>query len=116
MRTTLNESVHDKLVESLAAKYKSDGYYVQADHIGHTNGSPKEFGGYIPDIYATKGIEKIIAEAETSDTISDDHTRQQLSTFARYASLHVIVPQASLSEAQNQAKQWGIKVDKWWYL
>ena len=117
MRTLLNESVHNQLIQGLVTQLTSEGYYVQADHIGHPNGSPSTVNGYIPDIYAIKGTSRIIAEAETEDSISTDQTRQQWSAFSRTnASFHVIVPQRALSAAQNQANLWGINVAKWWYL
>ena len=117
-RTTTVQNVHDRLVKSLADKFESDGYYVKADGIGHPNGSPPTFNMHIPDIYAVKGDERIIAEAETCDSISLGDTYHQWLAFSRVAGtvFHVIVPRQCLEDAKKQANYWGIKVDHWWYL
>ena len=109
---------HNTLIRALAKKYESQGYRVQADHIGHPNGRPPEIQGHIPDVAAWSGNAlQIVAEAETCDTISDSDTRDQWTAFStsRYQ-FDVIVPKSCLQEAQLQASIWGVSVDKWWWL
>jgi hypothetical protein len=112
----LKTSVHSTLVRALAKKYEKDGYTVQADGIGHLNGSPNQVGGYVPDIVARKaGAAPIIAEAEVCGSISSKHTREQWTAFSNaYGSrFHIIVPKKCIANAKQQARQWGISVDKW---
>jgi len=117
-RTYTTQSAHDKLVKALADKFETEGYFVKADHIEHPNGAPSEVNGYKPDIYATKTNQRIIVEAETCDSIGTDETHQQWQAFSVAVGMefHVIVPKQCLATAQEQAKLWGVNVDKWWYL
>ena len=117
LRTAL--SAHDRLVSALAQKYEAEGYYVQADDIGHPNGSPDPVGGYIPDVSAwILGGAIRLAEAETEDSIYSEHTRNQWRAFSNVADVRfeVIVPKAALASAQQQAMDWGVRVDQWWTL
>ena len=112
-------SDHSTLVRALAKEYEKEGYTVQADDIGHPNGSPAPEGGYIPDVVARKAVTTpIIAEAEVCESISSDHTYHQWKAFSNAYGFqfHVIVPNSCLANAQQQARQWGISVDKWWSL
>jgi hypothetical protein len=116
--TEQSRTAHARLVRALADQYESQGYYVQADHIGHRNGSPPPINGHIPDVagYAS-GTLQVIAEAETCDTISDSDTSNQWTAFARSPyRFEVIVPKSCLQDAQMQASLWGVTVDKWWWL
>lgn len=116
--TERSQKTHVALIRALVKKYEEDGYYVKADHIHHPNGAPPEINGFVPDIAAYSGNAlKIIAEAETCDTISDDHTRQQWEAFSKSMyRFEVIVPKSCFEEAQRQANLWAINVDKWWWL
>ena len=116
--TGTSQRTHGMLISSLASTYEHEGYHVQADHIGHPNGQPPEVNGHIPDLAAYyEGILRIIAEAETSDTITDAHTREQWEAFSRSPyRFDVIVPKSCLEDAQRQASMWGVTVDKWWWL
>jgi hypothetical protein len=114
--TERSSQTHKLLIRSLASKYEHEGYYVKADHINHPNGSPPVINGYIPDVAAYyNGYLRIIAEAETCDTISDSHTREQWEVFSQSTySFDVIVPKSCLEEAQQQANLWGIAINQWW--
>jgi len=111
-------TTHSKLIRALAKKYEEDGYWVQADHIDHPNGCPPQVNGHVPDVAAySGGTLKIIAEAETCDTLDDDHTRSQWSAFSRSPyRFDVIVPKRCLEAAKAQARTWGVNVDRWWWL
>jgi len=116
--TEASRTVHGQLVRALAREYESKGYYVQADHIGHPNGSPPEVNGHVPDVAAyLGGTLRIVAEAETCDTIADSNTRDQWTAFSRSPyRFEIIVPKSCLQDAQLQASLWGVAVDKWWWL
>lgn len=115
------KATHTQLVEALVRKFEQDRLTVQADHIGHENGAPDPIAGYVPDIYARNSSAAIVAEAETCDSLSDDHTFRQWSAFSRFTSypggnFHVIVPKYCVAQAQEQARIWRIRVDCWWWL
>jgi hypothetical protein len=114
--TERSSQTHKLLIRSLASRYEHEGYYVKADHINHPNGSPLEINGHTPDLAAYyNGSLRIVAEAETCDTISDSHTREQWKAFSQSQHRsHVIVPKSCLEEAQRQAGFWGITVSQWW--
>jgi len=116
--TEQSRTAHGRLVQALAQQYESQGYYVQADHIGHRNGSPPTINGHVPDVAAySGGTLRIVVEAETCDTILDSDTRDQWAAFARSPyCFEVIVPKSCLQDAQMQASMWGATVDKWWWL
>ncbi|MDP2750927.1 MAG: hypothetical protein Q8O89_08915 [Nanoarchaeota archaeon] len=118
MRTIKSKSEHDSLVKVMADKLERDGLYVRADHIGHKNGQPAEIAGCIPDVTGVSTSRKIIVEAETEDTIALEDTRKQLQAFSSVsgAELHVIVPEGCTSAMEGQARQWGIRIDKYWHL
>ena len=121
MSTRISErsrTIHAQLIRALAKEYESQGYYVKADHIGHPNGQPPTINGYVPDLAAySGGTLQIIAEAETCDTITDSHTREQWSAFSKSpCRFHVIVPESCLQDAKLQASIWGLTVDSWWSL
>ena len=116
--TERSRTAHAQLIRALAAQYESQGYYVRADHIGHPNGSPASVNGHVPDVAAfSGGTLRIIAEAETCDTISDSNTREQWAAFSRSAyQFEVIVPKSCLQDAQMQASLGGVTVNRWWWL
>jgi len=116
--TERSRTAHAQLIRALVGEYESQGYYVQADHLGHRNGSPPAVNGHIPDVAAYyDGTLRIIAEAETCDTISNSDTRDQWTAFCRSPyRFEVIMPKSCLQDAQMQASLWGVAVDKWWSL
>lgn len=116
--TQRSKQTHNQLIRSLASKYEHEAYYVKADHINHPNGQPPEINGHIPDIAAYySGTLRIIAEAETCDTLTDSHTHDQWLAFSGSPyRFEVIVPKSCLQEAQTQASIWGVTVDNWWTL
>lgn len=78
-RTPERQSDHDKCVETIANKWKSDGYTVEAD-LPNWN-RPPEIGGYIPDIMARKDTATRVCEVETEETM--EQHRPQWETFER---------------------------------
>lgn len=118
MRTTKNQSDHDKMVKTMADKFERDGMTVKADHIGHKNGQPPVIGGRIPDILATHYQKKIILEAETSDSISLEDTKKQMQTFSNVpgTEFHMIVPRGYTANLRQQARELGITIDQVWHM
>lgn len=119
IRTQESTKVQMRLIMAMARYLMEKGYKVSADHIGYPNGQPQEFNHFIPDIYAVKGKEKIIIEAETCDSLNDSKTRTQwtaLSTNEEKVDFAVIVPTACYQEAKDLAKKWNIKVKNFWKL
>lgn len=116
---TTSANTHDRLVKALVDKFGKEGWTVQADGIGHPNGSPDPIDGFVPDMIAWKhGETPIIAEAENCDSIYSEHTRKQWTAFAKVIGykFHVIIPKSCFASAQQQATEWGIRVDYWWHL
>ena len=82
--TERSSQTHKLLIRSLASRYEHEGYYVKADHINHPNGIPPDINGYTPDLAAYyNGSLRIVGEAETCDTITDSHTREQWEAFSQ---------------------------------
>jgi len=73
------QSDHDKCVETVANKWKNDGYSVEADLPNWSK--PSEIGGYIPDIIAKKGSAVRVCEVETEETM--EQHKPQWETFER---------------------------------
>ncbi len=73
--------------------------------------------GHIPDITAQGTMEHVF-EAETPESIFDQHTEDQWTLFDAYSRQHgaefwVIVPTGSESSAQTRLNQLGIKAKVW---
>ena len=111
-RSPQSQAFHDKMIKQLADSLISKKFRdVRADHPD----SPEKpapitleaFASYyIPDVTAT-GIQMVIFEVETDETINDAHTGEQWELFASYAHLHgaefwVVVPKASMEDAEQR--------------
>lgn len=117
-RNTESAQVHLRLITAMVNKLMTEGYKVSADHIGYPNGKPPEFNNFVPDIYAKKDDKKVIIEAETCDSLEDDHTRVQwtaLSTM-KDISFWVIVPQKCHEKAKELREKWGLHIETIWTL
>ena len=117
VRTRNSSALHDMLIREMISTYESGGYYnIKADHIGHPNGSPNEVNDYIPDVSAVKNGATVICEAETADSLYEQHTINQWKAFSKSAyEFHVVVPLSALNEAKKMAVQNNITVNNWWY-
>jgi hypothetical protein len=74
---------------------------------------------HVPDLTADNNGTRIILEAETSNSIFDDHTASQWSLFSDAAKkargeFHVVVPKGYRSTAEQRLTDLGIKVDTIW--
>lgn len=123
-RTTLSQSNHDWMIEQMVETYVNLGHSnIRADHVQHYNGAPALLGEHTPDITAVAGPLQIpiICEVETADSMEEERTRLQLTTFRQAANsvggvLHVGLPfKSDLEKAKRIAATWGILVDQWWY-
>lgn len=80
MRTKENQGKHDKGVAFWANQLINKGWsIVYSDLIDNTK--PPQIGNYIPDVFGKHGIQEVIIEVETSDSVDLDHTKLQLSVF-----------------------------------
>lgn len=107
-----------RLVSAMANKLASEGYKVQADHIGYPNGTPEEVNKYIPDIYAEKGNEKIIIDASDCVSLNSNETRRQWNAFSTEegVSFSIIIPDSCIKKAKELAKKWGINITNYWSM
>ena len=115
---TSSRTMHKRLIAALARVYEEEGYGVQADGIGHPNGAPPVVNGHRPDVAGYRNRQLVrIGEAETCDSLGDDHTRQQWQAFSRSPyHFDVIVPESCLFAARAKAAEWNVRVDRFFHL
>ncbi|MCM2359815.1 MAG: hypothetical protein NDI77_16815 [Geobacteraceae bacterium] len=118
VRTDLSQSSHDRMIKQLAEQLISKKFRdVRADHPDFPEKPAritmrKTGSGQVPDVTAT-GIQMVLFEVETDDTIHDPHTKEQWELFASYADRHmadfwVVVPKASRDEAVERMTKLGL--------
>lgn len=117
-RNPQSQWLHNSMVEVQANHWKSKGYRVSADLPGWAQ--PALIRGFIPDVAAEGGllgIDRVITEVETAESLNTDHTRRQWLTFSslRGIRFEVVVPESALAQAQALARGWRVRVDRWWY-
>ncbi len=121
---------HDGLVRTLAEHFKYLGYrQVAADLDDYAKPSliKGTLRDHIPDVTCVKSVYPpitIIAEAETGDSLRDEHTISQLQLFRSAATntggeFHLMVPavidgQPGHSVASNWLRQLGLAADQIW--
>jgi hypothetical protein len=138
MRTFEDKVRHDSLVKMMAQYFSSLGYTaVKADIEGYSTpleiywiNKPQE--RRIPDMTCNKNDPKntlIILEAETCESLTIEHTKEQWKLFASHAKnnngeFHVVVPnqctyQSNLVTgeflAKKVASEIGIVIDHIWW-
>ncbi len=82
-RSMTSQSKHDSAVRRIARDLKAKGYDVRADVTGFFQ--PRTFGGYKPDVVATKGKYRKIIEVETTESVASARDIAQQSAFRRVA-------------------------------
>ena len=118
-RSHQSQSFHDKMIKQLADSLISKKFRdVKADHPDFPEKPApvtlEAFAScYIPDVTAT-GIQMVIFEVETDETIADAHTGEQWKLFSSYAYLHgaefwVVVPKASMEDAEQRLENLGLQ-------
>ena len=117
-RTPPAQSLHDRMIKQLAEQLISKKFRdVRADHPDFCD-KPARITGrdgtpcLVPDVTAT-GIQMVLFEVETADSINDPHTREQWQLFSSYADLHmadfwVVVPKAKKDEARERVSSLGV--------
>jgi len=114
---------HDGLILMMAECFEKRGYTdIQADIEGYPTppviqGQPQN---HRPDLLCNKtSSTQIILEAETEDTIDDEHTASQWSLFADWANnhgneFHLVVPKGCVKAAKERLRELGIDADRIW--
>ena len=113
-----NVSIQKRLVVAMVNKLLSEGYRVQANHIGYPNGVPNEVNKYTPDIHAEKKGKKIIIEAETCDSLKNKEIRLRWTAFSATEDIDfsIITPALCVSRAKRLAKEWKVKIKNYWTM
>lgn len=109
-----SDEIHKNLIKAMVGVLVKQGFEVKADHIDYEGGAPDSYGGKIPDIFAIKnGKKKIFVEAETCDSISLDHTKEQCQIFSDKIGFEfwIIAPKECINELKSQLKEWKITTD-----
>lgn len=118
-RSPHSQSIHDDMVKQLADHLVSKKFRnVKADHPDFSE-KPARIcldrhpSGQIPDVTAI-GIQLVLFEVETDDTIYDPHTKDQWELFATHAERNmadfwIVVPKARTGAALDRIKTLGLK-------
>jgi len=117
-RTRQSQLFHDKMIKQLAASLVTKKFRdVKADHPDFPDKPApvildNSTSFHIPDVTAT-GIQMVLFEVETHETIHDPHTREEWESFAAYANRNnaefwIVVPKASIDDAQERLSKLGL--------
>lgn len=118
-RTLASQEAHDRLVQQLAELLVEKRFRdVRADINGSDALPEKIFcgmacSGTTPDVTAV-GIQHLLFEVETTDSLDDEHIREEWPLFASYArdrsaEFWVVVPKESKRVAITRMEQLGIE-------
>jgi hypothetical protein len=118
VRSPTSQLFHDKMIKQLADSLVSKKFRdVKADHPDYLDKPAPivvdSFSAFhIPDVTAM-GIQMVLFEVETDDTIHDPHTREQWELFASYADSNraefwIVVPKASMDDARTRLADLGL--------
>ena len=117
-RSYPSQSLHDGMIKQLAEHLVGKKFRdVRADHpefcdkpaaIAGQDDTP----GLIPDVTAT-GVQMVLFEVETDDSINDPHTKEQWERFSSYADKNmadfwIVVPKANKDEARERVSSLGV--------
>lgn len=118
-RSEESQTAHDRLVQQLADLLVEKHFReVRADIAGFDEKPPRIFRdlacqGAAPDVTAV-GIQNLLFEVETSDSLHDDHVEDEWRLFASYArhrsaEFWVVVPKDSKQAALSRMTQMGLE-------
>jgi hypothetical protein len=118
IRSHNSQLFHDKMIKQLADSLVSKKFRdVKADHPDFSDKpAPIVVDSIspllVPDVTAM-GIQMVLFEVETDDTINDPHTHEQWELFASYAERNlaefwVVVPKACMDDAQARLAALGL--------
>lgn len=113
-----SQAFHDKMIKLLADSLIGKKFRdVRADHPDFPEKpAPIAVNGSafcrVPDVTAL-GIQMVLFEVETDETINDPHTREQWELFSSYAHQNgaefwVVVPKASMEDADRRLVELGL--------
>ena len=116
---------HEKLIRLMLDYFKNQGYvFLQADLEGEEK--PNPIDGYKPDLACLKNDPRrtyMVLEAETCNTVFDEHTEGQWKAFYKKAKeekgiFHIVVPKkcndsSGHSLAKRRLNDLGIKAEIW---
>ena len=121
-RNSQESKGHQDLINMMARYFATQGYRnIKADLPEMT--SPDIIYGtkrnHIPDLTANKNGTMVILEAETSSTISDDHTASQWSLFSDAAKkaggeFYIVIPKGYRNYAEQRLAELCIGADSIW--
>jgi len=113
---------HRRLIVMMVEHFKRNGFKdIKADITGMK--APNVIVGFLqnhkPDLTAEINGKEIILEAETVNSISDEHTKSQWTLFADAAiknggEFHLVVPSGYRNVAEQRARLIGVKIDTIW--
>lgn len=118
-RSPQSQTIHDEMVKKLANQLVSKKFRnVKADHPDFFERparitQDRDPSGQTPDVTAT-GIQLVLFEVETDDTIHDPHTKDQWELFASHAERHmaefwIVVPKSRTGDARDRVSTLGLK-------
>lgn len=118
-RSRQSQQFHDKMIKHLADSLIGKKFRdVRADHPDFSDKpAPISLDSFptfhIPDVTAM-GLQLVLFEVETDDTIHDPHTSEQWDLFASYAHINraefwIVVPKASMDDAQTRLNNLGLQ-------
>ncbi len=118
-RSQQSQAFHDKMIRQLADSLIGKKFRdVRADLPGFpAKPAPiamtERASCHVPDVTAM-GIQMVLFEVETDETINDPHTREQWESFAAYAlrngaEFWVVVPKASMDDARSRLATLGLQ-------
>jgi hypothetical protein len=119
LRSAESQAVHDSLVKKLAEMLVDKHFReVKADHSDFLDKPVRIFwdlksAGISPDVTAV-GIQDVLFEVETADSLHDSHVEDEWSLFAEYANnrhaeFWVVVPKACKPEAFSRMELLGLE-------
>jgi len=108
-----DKELHDRMVLAQISTYKNEGTRILAADLPGWP-SPPKVGRHVPDIVVERQGKRVCNEVETCETIQTPETREQFEDFAKWATLHVTVPESCLEKARQIIAQLGVKVEAIW--
>lgn len=113
---------HEDLINMMAQYFTNQGFRnIKADFPGMP--TPDTIIGttrnHVPDLTVDKNGTRIVLEAETFNSIFDEHTASQWSLFSDAVQkiggeFHIVVPKEERSAAERRAVNLGLRVDTIW--
>lgn len=103
-RSDEKQTEHDKVIEYLESVYENQYPKVYTNPNGKKNFSIEGYEGICPDILVAneENFLTFIEEVETSDTVSEDHAKEQwVPYFKLRTTFHIRVPLGSQEKARE---------------